>query len=78
MKDLIKRILNTDPKQRISIGLLRQHDWYTKVKPTDMDGIVIGKDKIPVIDEFNELLKNHFTGENLEQSVTFVQNNKHN
>jgi hypothetical protein len=44
----------------------------------ELDGIVIGKDKIPVITEVSEQLKTHFSGENLEQSTTFILNNKHN
>ena len=50
-KDLIRKILNTDPEKRISIKEIRLHEWYTQVKPHDMDGIVIGKDPIPIIDE---------------------------
>jgi hypothetical protein len=43
-----------------------------------MEGIIVGKDRIPVISEQIESLKEHFQGENLEQAPTFVQNNKHN
>lgn len=43
-----------------------------------MEGIIVGKDRIPVILEQIENLKAHFTGENLDQATTFVQNNKHN
>ena len=43
-----------------------------------MEGIIIGKDRIPVIHEQIDNLKDHFQGDNLEQATTFVQNNKHN
>lgn len=43
-----------------------------------MEGIIVGKDRIPVIHDHLESLKAHFSGENLEQASTFVQNNKHN
>jgi Trm5-related predicted tRNA methylase len=43
-----------------------------------MEGIIVGRDKIPVIADQIDVLRQHFTGENLEQAVTFVQNNKHN
>ena len=43
-----------------------------------MEGIIVGRDRIPVIHEQLEGLREHFTGENLEQASTFVQNNKHN
>ena len=51
-KDLIKKILNTDPTKRYTIAEIRAHEWYNQVKPTELDGIVIGKDRVPVIDEF--------------------------
>ena len=31
-----------------------------------MEGVIIGKDRIPVISEFLDMLKEHFSGENLE------------
>lgn len=43
-----------------------------------MEGIIIGKDRIPVIMEQIDNLKDHFSGDNLDQATTFVQNNKHN
>lgn len=43
-----------------------------------MEGIVINKDRIPIIFEILDQLKNHFNGENLDNATTFVQNNKHN
>ena len=78
LKDLMKKILNTDPAKRITIGDIRAHDWYAKIRSVEMEGVIIGKDRIPVITEFIEQLRDHFTGENLEQATTFVQNNKHN
>jgi len=51
-KDLIKKVLNTDPTKRYTIAEIRAHEWYNQVKPTELEGIVIGKDRVPVIDEF--------------------------
>lgn len=70
--------MNTDPIKRLSIGDIRAHEWYTKIRSVEMDGVIVGKDRIPVIKEFLEQLRDHFSGENLEQATTFVQNNKHN
>jgi serine/threonine protein kinase len=78
LRDFIKLILNTDPKQRITLGEIRHHEWFAKIKPQDLEGIVVGKDRIPIIQEIADQLKDHFTGENLAQADTFVQNNKHN
>ena len=77
-KDIMKKILNTNPDKRITIGDIRSHDWYTKIRSVEMEGVIVGKDKIPVIAEFLEQLKAHFNGENLDNATTFIQNNKHN
>lgn len=51
-KDLIKKVLNTDPQKRFTIPDIRNHEWYNLVKPNEMEGIIIGKDRVPVIEEF--------------------------
>ena len=51
-KDLIRKILNTDPNKRFNVADIRSHEWYNQVKPNEMEGIVIGKDRVPVIEEF--------------------------
>ncbi len=49
-KDLMKRILNTDPKKRYTIDQIRAHNWYKKsgVKK-EQEGIIVGYHDIPVI-----------------------------
>jgi len=56
----MKKILNTNPDKRITIADIRTHDWYTKIRSVEMEGVIVGKDKIPVIQEFLEQLKTHF------------------
>ena len=51
-KDLIKKLLNTDPTKRFTVADIRAHEWYNQVKSIEMEGIVIGKDRVPVIEEF--------------------------
>jgi 5'-AMP-activated protein kinase catalytic alpha subunit len=51
-KELIKKILNTDPTTRVTITDIRNHEWYNQVKTVEMEGIIVGKDRVPVIDEF--------------------------
>ena len=83
-KDLIKKILNTDPNKRFSVKDIRQHEWYQQVKPAEMEGIVIGKDRIPVLDEYLSKIQACFETSgispncDLSQTVTYIQNNKHN
>lgn len=50
-KDFIKRLLNTDPNTRITVKELKQHEWFKQVQQNELEGIVVGKDKIPVIEE---------------------------
>lgn len=30
---------------------IRSHEWFNQVKNVEMDGIVVGKENIPIIDE---------------------------
>jgi 5'-AMP-activated protein kinase catalytic alpha subunit len=71
-KELIQKILQTDPTKRFRITDIRNHDWYTKFRSVEMEGIIIGRDRIPVIQEQIDGLAAHFTGDNLEQATTFV------
>jgi 5'-AMP-activated protein kinase catalytic alpha subunit len=48
-KDLIKKILNTDPEKRVTMQEIKNHEWYNQVKPQDLEGIIVGKDRIPII-----------------------------
>ncbi len=44
--------MNTDPTKRFTVEEIRNHEWYTVIKPSEMEVIVIGKDRVPVIEEF--------------------------
>ena len=54
------------------------------VKPSEREGIVIGKDRIPVLDEYLSKIQDCFATSgispncDLTQTVTYIQNNKHN
>ena len=48
------------------------------VRGDHLEGIIVGKDRIPIIEDVLSKLDDHFTDDNLKQSVTFIQNNKHN
>lgn len=47
-KDLLKRILDTDPRTRYSISEIRNHTWYKQAQPEEKDGIIVGINPIPV------------------------------
>jgi 5'-AMP-activated protein kinase, catalytic alpha subunit len=67
-KDLLVKILKTNPANRFTIQDIKNHDWFNKSKLSELDGIIVGKDTIPIIAEQYGELKNHFNGENLEQA----------
>ena len=52
--------MQTDPHKRFKIADIRNHDWYNKIRSVEMEGIIVGKDRIPVIHEQIESLKDHF------------------
>ena len=57
-KDMIKKILNTDPSTRVTIKDIKSHEWYNQLKSAEMDGIIVGKDRIPIIsDALNKLIE---------------------
>lgn len=60
-KDLIQKILNTDPEKRYKIEDIRKHPWMQQVKLIrEPPGIVLGLHKVPVMRFFNEDLLTHF------------------
>ena len=77
-KDLIRKVLNTDPTKRFNVTDIRTHEWYTQVKPLEMEGIVINKDRVPVIEEFLSKIQDCFATSgispncDLTQTVTYI------
>jgi hypothetical protein len=46
----MKHIMEIDPKKRFTINQIRLHPWYAKLTQNQLDGMVIGKDEIPILD----------------------------
>lgn len=59
--DLIKRILTTDPCQRITIEAIKEHPWFNLERPTlpRCPGAIIGIDPAPVDTNVLQQLKEH-------------------
>ena len=59
VKDLLHKVLNTDPKKRYTINDIRNHEWFKKYhsKEPPKAGIYIGYNQIPVDEEVVSLLK---------------------
>lgn len=75
-RDLITKILNTDPTLRFKIDDIRKHPWYSIVNVKDYGGIIVGKHPIPVDNEIvDSLAQFEF---DLDQVKKFVESNRHN
>ena len=47
-RDLIKKILDTDPRTRYTVSDIRKHPWYNIVPSREKQGIIVGVNNIPV------------------------------
>jgi 5'-AMP-activated protein kinase catalytic alpha subunit len=77
-KDLIKKILNTDPSTRITIAEIKNHEWFKQIQPVENEGILVGKDSIPVVEEILPKLLEQFGADSNLQNTVHIKNNKHN
>ena len=73
--------MQIDPKKRYVINDIKNHPWYTKLSQTQLDGIIVGKDEIPILDQIKREVDTspnlqHLEG--LDNIVQQVQMNKHN
>ena len=50
-RDLITRILDTNPKTRYTIDIIRQHPWVKSVEIPVPQGLMVGSSSIPVHDK---------------------------
>jgi serine/threonine protein kinase len=56
-RDLIEKILNTDPEKRFKISDIRKHAWFNQITiPKITGGIFIGLSQIPINTKILELL----------------------
>ena len=80
-KDLMKNIMQIDPKKRFNIADIKKHPWYSKLQQTQLDGIIVGKDEIPILEQIKLEIESspqlQFL-DGLEKIENQVQMNKHN
>ena len=82
-QDLIKRILTTDPKKRISLDKIKKHPFFLIGSNTPlMKGLLVGIQNIPVDwDIIKDIKKKYFKDKdniNEEYIANMIQNNIHN
>lgn len=76
VKDLIMRILNTNPDARYTIEDIKRHPWFLQTKPEVVSGIMLGFDKIPI--DYKVLGQLEQFGFNLDYVKNCIEVNRHN
>lgn len=77
VKDLIAKILVTDPEKRLTIEQIRDHSWFSLSTPIQMsEGIIIGYNQIPIEGKILEMMKEY--GFESEYTQQCLDANKHN
>ena len=82
-QDILKRILTTNPKRRISLEELKDHPFFLLGERTPMlKGLLIGVENIPVdMEIISEMKKNYFEDKDSideDYIVSMIQKNNHN
>ena len=82
-QDILKRILTTNPKRRISLEELKNHPFFLIGERTPMlKGLLIGVENIPVdMEIINEIKKTYFEDkDNIDEEyiASLIQKNNHN
>ena len=77
-RDLIKGILNVDPKKRFNLNKIKNHSWFNIIKPkiNTNEGLLINKVVIPV--DFKIVKEMEKYGFNKDDCIENVLKNKHN
>jgi 5'-AMP-activated protein kinase catalytic alpha subunit len=76
---MIKKILNTDPVIRPKAADIRKQTWYQLIDSVEMEGIIVGQESIPIIEDIKQELKTtHSDLEGIEFADKFIKLNKHN
>jgi 5'-AMP-activated protein kinase catalytic alpha subunit len=78
-KEMIKKILNTDPITRPKASEIRKNPWYLMIDSVEMEGIIVGQEPIPIIEDIKQELKMSYSNlEGIEFADKFIKLNKHN
>jgi serine/threonine protein kinase len=76
-KDIIKRILTTDPLKRFNIQQIREHAWFNIVSPSIInEGLFITQMKIPI--DLRLVEKMSEFGFSKEEALEYISKNRHN
>jgi 5'-AMP-activated protein kinase catalytic alpha subunit len=75
-KDLLSKILKTNPEERYTIDQIKSHKWYRYVSQDLHTGIFIGEDTIHIENKILSQLEQY--GVSPEVARKYIESNKHN
>ena len=75
-KDLLSRVLNTDPEERYTLSQIKNHKWFRIVGQELSTGIVLGEDSIHLEPRVLAQLEQY--GVSSEVARKYLEANKHN
>lgn len=75
-RDLITRILDTNPKTRYTIEIIRQHPWVKCVEMSIPQGLMVGSSNIPVDEKVLGQLEKFRIDP--KKTLSCIEANKHN
>jgi 5'-AMP-activated protein kinase catalytic alpha subunit len=75
-KNLLKKILNTNPRNRYTLDDIKSHPWFNILKPTINEGYLVGKTEFPIDEDIVECLEEYKFDK--EELMKAIKENKHN
>lgn len=76
-RDLLKRILVTDPNKRFMIEDIRRHRWFNMYsEPRHSQGVIVGYHQIPIDEDILQEVERF--GHDMNKVKSYLENNKHN
>jgi serine/threonine protein kinase len=75
-KDLIRKILNTDPSKRYGLKEIKSHPWYNLIRPNPCEGLYINTITIPVDEKIVKKMEAY--GYDKEEVKDCIRGNRHN
>lgn len=78
-REMLTKILNTDPEERATIAVIRQHTWFKQVSPpTDREpGLYPGLQKMPYGNDLLRQIVDEYDFE-IDYSIKCLEANRHN
>jgi serine/threonine protein kinase len=57
-KDLISKLININPENRLRLSEIRKHPWFNNFNLANSNGINVGFEKIPIDERIVKMMEN--------------------